>query len=54
MNEDWNEKKTKKTKRNAKCKKMKLVGKELVEGINDYFFCFGNNYWFWGYMWQLL
>ncbi len=37
MNEDWNEKTTKKTKRKAMCKNMKLVEKELAEGINDNF-----------------
>jgi hypothetical protein len=38
MNEDWNEKTTKKTRRKAMCKNMKLVEKELAEGINDNFF----------------
>jgi hypothetical protein len=46
MNEDWNEKPTKRTRRKAMCKNMKLVEKELVEGINDTFSCFGENYWF--------
>jgi len=38
MNGHWNEKNIKKTKRKAMCKKMKLVGKKLGEGINDKIF----------------